>query len=116
VLYPTAIRPLNWKGIKSEGACHSFPEDCNPSYLFDTPENIARGGGTLKLASDLLIIGFIEHNSEDLANNPEFGQVSLLEEAFGVMLKKYNSRDTYPQDVLDFADMSLPRSGTSVFP
>jgi hypothetical protein len=113
VLYTTAIRPLAWTGLKSSGECFRFPDQCNPSFLFDTDENRAAGGGSLNLASDYLSIKFSEVNPPDLAINPDFNNVNSLREAFRRTLGTYNLRGTYPLEVLNLADTFLPvRDGT----
>lgn len=116
MLYTTAIRPLGWTGIKSSGVCYVSPEDCNPSFLFDTDENIALGGGTITLASALLRRGFIKQNSTVSISDPEFNNSTLLNIAFQNMLRSYNKRGTYPQEVMNFVGLFLPVPATGIFP
>jgi len=114
--YIRAIRPLQWKGTKTSGPCFRFPEKCNPSFLFDTDENIAAGGGTLALASDNLLIGFMTRNPGISTTDPNFGDKSLLDAAFRNMLRSYNpGKTTYAAEVLGFSQEFLPVREAGIF-
>jgi hypothetical protein len=114
--YIRAIRPLQWKGTKTSGPCFRFPEKCNPSFLFDTDENIAAGGGTLALASDNLLIGFMTRNPGISTSDPNFGDKSLLDAAFRNMLRSYNpGKTTYAAEVLGFSQEFLPVREAAIF-
>lgn len=115
MLYTTAIAPMGWTGLKATGACRIEPEECNPSFLFDTTDNIDAGGGTLALAADYLRRSFESENRAVSQTDPRFGDPAQLEAAYRNMLRRYNRRGDYPNEVLAFARGFAPVPATSIF-
>ncbi len=101
LLYTTAIRPMGWTGIKTAGACDIDPTDCNPSYLFDLPQNISIGGGSVVLASEFLRRGFVRYNPTVSLNDPAYLSNTNLDQNYVDMFQIYNLKPQYGTDILN---------------
>jgi hypothetical protein len=115
VLYTTAIAPMGWTGLKPAGACRTNADECNPSGLFDTAANIADGGGTVALASDYLRRGFARQNPGVSQTDPRFGNRNQLEAAYRNMIRTYNQRQAYPNEVINFSRGFAPVAASPIF-
>jgi hypothetical protein len=115
LLYSTAIRPVGWTGLKVAGVCYSDPTDCNPSYLFDLPDNTLRGGGTVALASDYVRRKFIDNNPSISTSNPAYLGPPNLDQDYKNALKSYNLDPSYPSEVVDLSNRFLPVASGGIF-
>jgi len=107
VIYVTAIDEKEWAGTALGQ---------NPSFLFDTEENIQAGGGTLTLAMTKVRddYGNANKNAPDVETP---ATESRLKELFRNGYGKYNQAEDYPTDIVDVrAPGHLPIASRAVFP
>jgi hypothetical protein len=90
VMYATAL-DMNWQGANGKR---------NPSFLFDTPENLANGGGSLEPGSKLLTTKYKLKN-KNAATFPLINSYSNLLQLFQKAYSAYNQgKDSYGEDVI----------------
>ena len=109
ILYSTADRPMRWGGINGAR---------NPSFLFDTEDNLAAGGGSLELGSGYLRRVFSTANPTINSGNPVFTSRAAFEQAFERAFNVYNSgrtEGTYGPSVLNFSRGFSPVASTGIF-
>jgi hypothetical protein len=104
VTYATAITKLKWQGASGRQ---------NPSLLFDTPENLAIGGGSLNLGAKYLALSFAQSNPAQ-ALNPVFSDPDALIKAFYRPWKRYNGSSKYPPKVAARIPTYLPVLDTQI--
>jgi hypothetical protein len=88
VMYVTAVDRMKWNGINGHA---------NPSFLFDTPENRANGGGSAHVGVDFLARAFRNENG---SITPNLDSKLELENVFMRAWKRYNPLESYEQQVL----------------
>ena len=103
---------MGWPGVKATGACDIDPTDCNPSYLFDFPQNIPIGGGSVALASDFLRRGFVRYNSSVSLVDPVYLSNTNLDQDYIDMFQIYNLNPQYGTDILRQYSPMFPPSFT----
>jgi hypothetical protein len=91
IMYVTAVGKMRWAGT-TDGAR-------NPSLLFDTPANIAKGGGSVDLAADYLRGVFWTVDKGD-AQDPQFNTQKDMEDIFLEAWVRYNGAEAYGPLVL----------------
>lgn len=114
VLYSTAIAPIQWEGVNGKQ---------NPSLLFDTPSNVASGGGSLVLGSGYLRRVFSRANPMVLVADPDFANQAALELTFRRAFNYYNGtrkkdaleNGPYGIQALNFSREFLPIPSGSIF-
>jgi hypothetical protein len=99
ILFTTAIRDLKWQGVGPEKAQ-------NPSLLFDTSPNHAKGGGTIGLAAEFVFKYFPGGGIQSPAD---------FVQAFRGAYRAYNSRKEYSPGVIANAASFPPSQSTSIF-
>jgi hypothetical protein len=110
VLYSTAIAQ-NWAGINGQQ---------NPSFLFDTVENLASGGGSIRVAMVRLRGGFNAENQGQSAS-PDFADRTAFDSAWQRGFNNYNhnngaeARQPYGVRILQFAHNYEPRPSGAIF-
>lgn len=86
----------------------------NPSYLFDTPENIAAGGGSAHIGTAFLA-SIIQRDDPGDAPNPQFNSPNDLV----TMMKGWAGYDTwntgYASQVSSKSNNWLPEIGQPIF-
>lgn len=92
VTYVTAIDTLHWSGTDSGAK--------NPSYLFDTAENLAVHGGSVDLGAEFIRRKLQETHAAD-AQNPQFDSETDLQHMFEDGWAKYNKQKEYPTWILN---------------
>ncbi|SRR6266481_240738 len=105
VIYAKAI-DLRWPG--ADGGLK------NPSFLFDTPENLAIHGGSSELGTDIVEHAVVQLNSAE-SSNPNFNVESDLQDIFKVAWHKYNADPAYPANVLMKTSLYPPQPARSIF-
>jgi hypothetical protein len=112
VMYITAIQKLTWQGTSDETRGHPAGSK-NPSFLFDTDENEAVGGGSVRLGAHFLAgkmrPAILKRAAAYLTGEPD------LRAVFAQALKKYNPDGTYPSSVLRFIDQYIPTASRTIF-
>jgi hypothetical protein len=106
VTYVTAIDTLQWKGV--DGG------DKNPSYLYDTAENLKIHGGSVELGAELVKQAAIELHEQDVIA-PNFISRTDLENILLDGWSRYNNDPPYPMLVLARADHFTPMFSKSIF-
>ena len=101
VLHDTAVTTLKWAGLDGNS------DRKNPSYLFDTTDNLNRGGGTIGLAQELVRKFY---PSGTPASQSEFRQGFIKSYVDG-----YNGRASYGTEVFGFAANYGPVQNGSIF-
>jgi hypothetical protein len=115
LLYSTA-QGYGWAGINGHR---------NPSYLFDTPSNLAAGGGSLDPASGYLRRQYLTANPTVSQTAPHFNGVSDFTNAWVRALNDYNHSSPtcpppptpcYGTSVLNFSGRYTPVRSSNIFP
>ena len=107
MLYLTAIGSLHWTGI--DGGAN------NPSYLLDTPDNLAVHGGSTEVGTTYIETILRRSHSADV-NNPQFDSENDLEDIFRDGWTGYNRYlSGYADLVLAKSYHWLPSIGQSIF-
>ena len=112
VTYATAITPpLLWQGVDTGAK--------NPGYLFDTPGNIVRGGGSVEMGTTFITSKLQKIHSADV-NNPQFDAVSDFQDIFLDAWAAYNGNNggdpyAYAHDVLNRSESYLPNASSPMF-
>jgi hypothetical protein len=114
--YETAVEALGWGGRKSVTTCKDDASECDPSYLFDTDDNLQNSGGSVPLGSDYLRRLFHRKNPGVDIKTPHFASWAELNEAFYWMVSGYNPRPDYPAEVFNFSGDYLPVQEGNIFP
>ena len=106
MMYVTAISKMHWAGIQGGAK--------NPSYLFDSPENRAVGGGSFDLAGEF-VRGIFRHLYKTEASNPLFNSPTDLDGRFVVVWDQYNNSKGYGTKVLGLEGNYLPVAQSNIF-
>ena len=93
VMYIDAIDTLKWTGASDNGRK-------NPSLLFDTDQNLARGAGSLPLGCKKVARSYhAAHGAPALAPTDAYDDPAALLEAFKRVWARYNLDRRYPAEV-----------------
>lgn len=119
VMYSTAIKAMNWQGRTSD-------EAKNPTYLFDTPDNLNDGGGSVEIGTGYDASLFFQVNDPQVIDpeHPNFSSASDFDTAYMRMFTCYNNCDgpkvsasQYGSEVLQYAaDYFEPITNKPIFP
>jgi len=107
VMYVTAVGTRGWLGINAQDGKHPAASK-NPSYLFDTDENITLGGGSLLLGANQLAYWMSKKVTQNTSQ--PFTSESDMRRAFRYSLGKYNKSASYPSAVIRLIDQYVPTS------
>ena len=110
ILYSTADKPMRWTG-NTNG-------DRNPSFLFDTSDNLQNGGGSLVLGTGYLRGIFSRANPTLDVNIPSFNSATSLEQAFTRDFNYYNHGNPtgeYGTSVITFSRTFTPVPSGAIF-
>lgn len=109
ILFTTAIAPMQWSGINGLR---------NPSFLLDTPENRAAGGGSVNLGTSYLatrcwLTG--DNNFSADGGNLDWQDESDMRSSFEDAWILYNGDPSYGPAVSGRVDTYLPHTAKSIF-
>lgn len=107
MLYSTAIFPMRWSGEENG--------QLNPSYLFDTPTNLANGGGSLALGAGYLANVFptVNPGVTTFSSNAVFARD--FRRAFNRYSNSAVATGAYGKRVLKYSAAFLPVPAATIF-
>jgi hypothetical protein len=102
VLYVTAISERHWRGALMDDGTRAL----NPSYLFDLPENLRRGGGSLVLGTGLTTTNYVATHGKSASQDAKFKSYAAFRDSYIKPLGMYNlgSPDYGPGAITNSAD------------